>query len=473
MNRGGWFGILLFLLVLPAVSATLTMNCPSSAQATHPFTISASDSSASSIKLLYLGQWHEYTGNAASATFSEPIDSEHLTQKYRAESYDSSGSLLDSTYCNVYIDSANFPCSSSVSPSVKTVSIGQPFWATVSASDADRLRRIGLGSYSASCYNGGYPTTCDTYFQVSFPTAGTYTLTTNAQDYWYNPCETPATLTVTVTDPCAGSTCGDCADSSTDCTTYSGGSLCNPQDPNTCYNPDQYCTKTYASSNTPCTTDGGKLGTCDGQGTCVANCQSAPETCNGLDDDCDGVVDNHLTDCPGFCVGGSCVGCVGDGDCPADGWNTTTVTRWAPLDACNEQEQQRRDFLDYSCSSNACVHAVTAQDWVNTANTRAANDDATCSRADGGTGWCANGACVQCRNSQDCGPGETCQVGSCAAPQECQQPSDCTANPYDPDCSSVACDNNQCVYNPANEDASCDDGLGRVPALRCMLSARS
>ena len=47
MVRGGWLGILLVFpvlaLLVPGVSATLTMNCPASAQATHPFTISATD----------------------------------------------------------------------------------------------------------------------------------------------------------------------------------------------------------------------------------------------------------------------------------------------------------------------------------------------------------------------------------------------------------------------------------------------
>jgi hypothetical protein len=49
-----------------------------------------------------------------------------------------------------------------------------------------------------------------------------------------------------------------------------------------------------------------------GQGICFLASQCGAETCNGLDDDCDGVVDDHLTDvgqacdttgkdvCPGY-----------------------------------------------------------------------------------------------------------------------------------------------------------------------------
>src|SRR5439155_22385221 len=49
--------------------------------------------------------------------------------------------------------------------------------------------------------------------------------------------------------------------------------------------------------------------------TCAQAVGPSPETCNGLDDDCDGTVDDHLTDvggtCGSACPGGLAANCVG------------------------------------------------------------------------------------------------------------------------------------------------------------------
>ncbi|MFH1434542.1 MAG: hypothetical protein ABIJ56_02380 [Pseudomonadota bacterium] len=37
----------------------------------------------------------------------------------------------------------------------------------------------------------------------------------------------------------------------------------------------------------------------DGDGSCEASCETATETCNGLDDDCDGVCNNGFECCAG------------------------------------------------------------------------------------------------------------------------------------------------------------------------------
>jgi hypothetical protein len=70
-----------------------------------------------------------------------------------------------------------------------------------------------------------------------------------------------------------------------------------------------------------------------GNGLCYLQGQCVPETCNGKDDDCDGVVDNHEP-CGGgaTCVDAGCVDCTGCADavcagasCVLDGGSAVCV----------------------------------------------------------------------------------------------------------------------------------------------------
>ncbi len=262
MVRGGWFGVLiLLLLVVPLASATLTMNCPASAQATHPFTISASDSSASTIKI-FTHEWHEFPDSTyGQVSVTEDTGMEGRKAHYYAQSYDSGDNQIGSTDCYVNILSANFPCSASVSPSSVTVAMHQWVHASVSASDDDGVNHLFLGGNGVSC--SGYPSTCSHPFSLSFSRAGTYTLTASANDKWNNPCETTSLLTVHVTDPCANTDCNDS----------------NPCTDDTCTVDEQgqaQCEHTNSPADTYCGSNPSRH--CDGYGSCLVDCSNMADT---------------------------------------------------------------------------------------------------------------------------------------------------------------------------------------------------
>ncbi len=116
----------------------------------------------------------------------------------------------------------------------------------------------------------------------------------------------------------------DCPGDTTDFSCTVGG--CNT-DAGLCY-------AQYAPTNSPCVTQGtGKPGQCNAWGACIADCTPAPETCDGLDNDCDGGIDEDST----------CTSCVTSSDCGATLQqcsvsvcvaNTCTTTGKAPGSSC-------------------------------------------------------------------------------------------------------------------------------------------
>ncbi len=114
--------------------------------------------------------------------------------------------------------------------------------------------------------------------------------------------------------------------------------------------------------------------------TCVGEVKPSDEKCDGVDNDCDGSADQRGDAlCPAgrFCAGSAgCVQCKRDADCGNVSANVCQVNY------CNT-------------TTNMCVQ-------------RSAPDGEACP-----TGKCRSARCVACLTNADCDPGETCTVDMC------------------------------------------------------------
>ena len=129
-------------------------------------------------------------------------------------------------------------------------------------------------------------------------------------------------------------------------------------------------------------------------GPCVPTTLPQTETCNGLDDDCDGVVDNGASCGAGMiCDQGTCVPSTCTPDC---------VGKQCGDDGCGG-----------SCGD--CTGAICDGNSVQAAST--CNAQGTCdpgATESCGVFICSGGSCLQvCSGNQDCAAGFTCQGGNC------------------------------------------------------------
>ncbi|MBM4346320.1 MAG: thrombospondin type-1 domain-containing protein [Deltaproteobacteria bacterium] len=159
------------------------------------------------------------------------------------------------------------------------------------------------------------------------------------------------------------------------------------------------------------------------------------DTCNGIDDDCDGTVDNPSSAvCDGgkSCVAGKCeAGCV-----PVDGGWTAWVEG-----ACSKSCDGGTKTLSRTCSNPAascggktCVGEASKTESCNTQPCQ------TCTPVDGGwTEWVA-GAC-----SKTCGGGTVASTRSCTKPE--------------PSCGGKACQGEASKQEPCNTAPCAGDDL--------------
>lgn len=272
-----------------------------------------------------------------------------------------------------------------------------------------------------------------------------------------------------------------------------GGTACSPGDTVACYPADAglgvgRCKAGLATCSTM-----GRLGTCVGA--------EVPEieTCNGEDDDCDGLVDEGVTnacggcsaltnqpdagcepcgtwvcagreavrcnsraanncgvcdapDVPGLnqaCVAGN--GCMGTTVCPADG-GTAATCLGAPKNNCGVCNRPDVSSLGATCMAGGCSGTLQCASSGITSFCGGPNRNncGACGQAN------VTGLGVRCTLPSGMG----CGVTSCSADGTTAE---CTASQEDPDSDGVAspCDNCAARSNPGQEDGD-GDGVGDV-----------
>jgi MYXO-CTERM domain-containing protein len=196
-----------------------------------------------------------------------------------------------------------------------------------------------------------------------------------------------------------------------------------------------------AGGGTPCTVPG-MQGACSiGVNVCHATglqCQpvggASAESCDNIDNDCDGSIDNGSGLCPGsqVCVLGSCITNCLDGGC-ATGFTCNTDGRCVE-DACvgvSCPENQR-------CIGGSCVDSCTG---------------VVCPHNQ----QCAAGRCTDLCAVVTCDTGFVCQDGNCVGQCPCAAcPAGSTCN-ADGTCSVVGCDLTRCDEGFYCQDGTCLD----------------
>jgi hypothetical protein len=219
-----------------------------------------------------------------------------------------------------------------------------------------------------------------------------------------------------------------------------------------CPNTDQVCAT-------------GKLGVCSvGQVACASNDQSecvqvhaaGPSQCNGLDNDCDGVIDTGPCPTGTVCNGTACVAACGPGTCPVgqtctdagacvanDCLNVTcpageSCVGGACVDRCSgvicpiglachggvcadpcagihcsAEEVCENGECTPSCPCNACAASQTCETSGPEAGHCVATACATVACPSGQV--CQSGACVDVCTGAVCPTGQTCTAGACVA----------------------------------------------------------
>jgi len=175
----------------------------------------------------------------------------------------------------------------------------------------------------------------------------------------------------------------------------------------------------------------------DGGSTCsVTPGSPTPETCNGLDDDCDGVIDNNCgatavcvtaADCPGSdsscqtrtCTGGVC----GVSNAPAGGTVSPQVAGDCKTLVCDGTGNAVNVVFDADLpqDDNACTIDLCSNGTAShqpRAAGAACTDDNACTQADvcDGTGQCVGSVPVVCAVSGPCTNAGACNpvTGACS-----------------------------------------------------------
>lgn len=158
-----------------------------------------------------------------------------------------------------------------------------------------------------------------------------------------------------------------------------------------------------------CTGCGGKSGTAQCNYFCNADgatCKVGPETCNGCDDDADGLIDNAANSTQPRSLTQACT--ISNGECSVSGTNHCATGYYG---VCTSNVNEQCNGVDDNCDGNI--------------------DELVCRAQAGGDGTCVRTTCegqgASCGVIGD-GCGGTLDCGTCGAGEACQSNA-CVANP--------------------------------------------
>ncbi|MBI2084585.1 MAG: hypothetical protein HYT70_03165 [Candidatus Aenigmarchaeota archaeon] len=81
-------------------------------------------------------------------------------------------------------------------------------------------------------------------------------------------------------------------------------------------------------------------------------------------------------------------------ECANDGWYTVGQPKWVSTGACTQKEQVQKEKRNYYVTTTCQVEVLDTQ-WFDTGKTGTKTDGTTCTTADGKSGACKSGSCVE------------------------------------------------------------------------------